>query len=553
MGLNLICSRQGFIAVALILGIGLSAYGCADTASINPVVQLNSLTVTPGTLQPAFAGETTQYTVDLTSDVTSVRVTAQAAVAGDTVTINDQATTSRTITLGPEGSTTSVSIVVSESSTSSRTYVVLLKRANLAGNNSLASLNVSPGMLTPAFNANTQNYSVDVDFSHTSINITPTLQDSAATMTVDGQATQTGETRTIPLGGPDSSTPIDIAVTAQNGNVKTYRVTVNRGKSGNNFLQNLAISPGSLDPSFNAGTEGYTVNLPSTLPSNVTSMTVTPTLQDATASMTVNEQAATSGQAQTTPLPAPGSNTFINIVVTAENGSRNTYVIVVTRAALGDNHLSALSVRVGTVTQDLTFTPNTTAYTVNVASDVIIVSVTAALENQNASMKINEQETSSGQTRDIDFGSQESSMTITISVTAPNGGVPNTYRITVNRLAPPAPTIAPDLISEDDSCLRGPITNQCFPGTSDEDNITNVTMPRFRIPQPAAGETPSLYVNGNPISETFDPVANTLTPTTALSDGPHRITSTVTNSAGLESPQSPFLDVTIDTTTPVSP
>ena len=106
------------------------AQGCSDSGTVNPVVELASLTVTPGTLQPAFNGGTTQYNVDLTSDVTSVRVTAQPAVAGDTVTINGQTVTSRTVSLGPEGSTTAVSIVVSESSNNSRTYIVLLKRAN---------------------------------------------------------------------------------------------------------------------------------------------------------------------------------------------------------------------------------------------------------------------------------------------------------------------------------------------------------------------------------------------------------------------------------------
>jgi hypothetical protein len=167
-------------------------------------------------------------------------------------------------------------------------------------------------------------------------------------------------------------------------------------------------------------------------------------------------------------------------------------------------------------------------------------------------MTIDRQETSSGQTRDIDFGSQESSMTIEIVVTAPNGGIPNTYRITVNRMAPAAPTIAPDLISEDDSCLRDPVTNNCIPPTNDTDNITNVTTPRFQIPQPGAKETPSLYVDGGKVPATFDTTNNTLTPTTPLNDGTYTITSTVANAGGESSP-SPRLSVTIDTGVPVLP
>ena len=91
---------------------------------------------------------------------------------------------------------------------------------------------------------------------------------------------------------------------------------------------------------------GYTVNLAATLPRNVTNVRVTPTLQDTTASMTVNGQAATSGQqAPPTPLPAPGSNTFINIVVTAQDGTPKSYSVNVVRAALGgNNNLSGLTV-----------------------------------------------------------------------------------------------------------------------------------------------------------------------------------------------------------------
>ncbi|NJL16390.1 MAG: cadherin-like beta sandwich domain-containing protein [Nitrospira sp.] len=99
----------------------MGAYGCADSATVNPVVELASLTVTPGTLQPTFNRSTTQYSVDLTSNIASVTITAQPAVAGDTVKINGVTTMSRVITLGAEGSTTSVNIVVSESDSNSRT------------------------------------------------------------------------------------------------------------------------------------------------------------------------------------------------------------------------------------------------------------------------------------------------------------------------------------------------------------------------------------------------------------------------------------------------
>jgi len=140
---------QCVAATTLFIALGAMIYGCSDTASVNPAAELAGLTVNPGTLQPAFNGGTTQYNVGVSTNITSVTITAQPAVAGDTVTINGQTTTSSVITLGAAGTTTPVSIVVTESGASSKGYTVLLVRAGVTGNNSLQNLTVSPGTLAP--------------------------------------------------------------------------------------------------------------------------------------------------------------------------------------------------------------------------------------------------------------------------------------------------------------------------------------------------------------------------------------------------------------------
>ena len=649
-----------YLAAVLFTAIGLIASGCGDSATVNPEVELSRLSVSPGTLQPAFSGGTTQYSVDLTSDTTTVTVTAQAAVSGDTVSIDGEPRTSHTVALGDPGSTTPVSIVVSESSTNSRTYTVLFTRAGLAGNNSLENLAVSPGTLAPDFEPNTLPYTVTVASNVDSINVTPTVQDSNATMTVNAQAATSGQASAITLSGPGQSTTITITVTAQNGTPKTYLLNVSRGVSNNNNLQSIGISPGTLAPSFRAGTTDYTVNVAST----VTNVRVTPRLQDTTATMTVNGQATTSGQARTISLREAGLNTLVPIVVTAQDGTQKTYLVEVIRAALGgNNNLQSLEISTGTLSP--TFSANTISYTVNVASTVDSVTVTPTLQDTAATMTVNGQATTSGQARTITLRDPGLSTSINIAVTAPNGSS-QTYTITVDRAvppppsgnndlealsvqvgetvqtlspdfasettaytvnvasdvtevtviatksdsnavisgdvpnsgqaditltgagtttrvsinvtapngdvkpytidviraapaAPPAPASAPDLIAEDDSCplLEPPDPNNpdpdgCAPGTSRSDNVTNVATPRFTVSQPAAGETPNLYVDGAKVKEGFDQGANTLTPTAALSDGDHTVTSTVTNAGG-ESPQSPALTVTINTVPPLRP
>ncbi|MDH4083122.1 MAG: cadherin-like beta sandwich domain-containing protein, partial [Nitrospira sp.] len=301
-------------------------------------------------------------------------------------------------------------------------------------------------------------------------------------------------------------------------------------------------------------TTSYTVDVAST----VASITVTPTRQDSNATITVNGQAATSGQAQTVTLRAAGLSTSIPIMVTAPNGSSKTYTITVDRAALAsNNNLSALSVTPGSLAPN--FAAGTLSYTVNVATNVTEVTVTATKADPNA--VTSGSVPNSGQAT-IPLNGAGTSTSVSITVTAPNGSS-KTYTITVDRAAPatpaapPAPTSAPDLIPQSDSCplLEPPDPldpNQCAPGTSREDNITNVNTPSFTIPQPGAGETPHLYVDGTKVKDGFDQGATTLTPPSSLSDGVHSITSTVSN-GGSESGQSPALSVTIDTGAPGTP
>lgn len=531
---------QAHLATVLLIAISVGAYGCADSATVNPVVELASLTVTPGTLQPTFDRSTTQYSVDLTSNIASVTITAQPAVAGDSVSINGVKATSRVITLGPAGSTTSVNIAVSESDSNSRAYTVLITRAGPGGNNSLDNLTVSPGILAPTFNANELIYTVDVTNTVPTVEITPTLQDPAATMRVNGQAATSGLPQTITLNGPGQSTPITIIVTAQNGNPKPYLVTVNRGKSGNNLLANLTISPGSL--AFSPGTTAYTVNLPSTLPSTITNVIVTPTVQDPTASMTINGAAATSGQPRNTPLPAPGSTSFIAIVVTAENGTSRLYTVNVVRDPLsGNNNLQSLAVSPGSLIPAFDQNSLRTSFTVSVAGNVDTVTVSAVPQDPAASLRflVNGVEPPSSS---IPLPNGPSSTEIEIVVTAQNGSQKQ-YLITVNRaalMAPPAPTNAPDMTTATDSGIP-------------DDNITNITTPSFTVSSPAAGETPSIYVNGIKAQDaTFDLATSTFTLTTPLSEGLYEITSTLANAAG-ESSQSPSLTVTIDALAPGTP
>ncbi|MFX5849236.1 Ig-like domain-containing protein [Acinetobacter baumannii] len=113
--------------------------------------------------------------------------------------------------------------------------------------------------------------------------------------------------------------------------------------------------------------------------------------------------------------------------------------------------------------------------------------------------------------------------------------------VTVDTLAPATPSVPSGYLDN-----VGPDQGIKGSGSSTDD-----TTPGVVISAPGAGETPTLYVDGEKVAASYDPVTGTLTPTTPLADGSHQLTYTLTDAAGNESAQSPAITVTLDTTAPV--
>jgi len=94
-------------------------------------------------------------------------------------------------------------------------------------------------------------------------------------------------------------------------------------------LSALVPSTGTLAPAFDAATTGYSF----TVPTNISSINLTATRNQAAATMTLNGQAITSGVASQDVSLSYGSNT-LTLVVTAEDGTTTkTYSITITRTA----------------------------------------------------------------------------------------------------------------------------------------------------------------------------------------------------------------------------
>ena len=186
----------------------------------------------------------------------------------------------------------------------------------------LSNLTLSSGTLSPTFASATESYTASVSNTvSTGYTVTATKTNSGASVVQYLGATgTTAFTGALSVG----ANVIRTVVTAGDGTTtKTYTVTVTRALSTDATLSALALSSGTLSPTFATSTESYTVSVAN----SVTSTTVTPTRTQGNATVTVNGTSVTSGSASGAISLSVGSNT-INVVVTAQDGATTkTYTI----------------------------------------------------------------------------------------------------------------------------------------------------------------------------------------------------------------------------------
>lgn len=260
--------------------------------------------------------------------------------------------------------------------------------------NTLSSLSLTNGTLSPVFNSNTLNYSATVDATSTVISATAT--DSKSTITGTG-------TKTLNYG----TNKFNIVVTSESGVKRTYTITITRPdkRSTNNNLSSLKVSNGNL--TFNKNTLNYNVSVDTT----VTSIKVDATLEDSKASFV-------SGFGPRK-INLNYGNNAIQIKVKAENQSIKTYIINVNRKdpRSNNNYLSNITLSSGTIS----FNKNTFTYNVSVPFETTMINVNATVEDSKAKVVVNSPNLIVGDN------------TITITVTAENGQT-RVYKILVKRL-----------------------------------------------------------------------------------------------------------------------
>jgi hypothetical protein len=201
-----------------------------------------------------------------------------------------------------------------------------------SNNANLANLVLSAGPLNPDFAPATTHYTVDVRFSIADeTTVTPTAADPGATIRLNGVVVASGTASgPIPLtpGGVDV---IDVEVTAADGTTtKTYVVTVFRDFPNNDAdLTALALSLTPLDQIFQSATLVYTAST-GFLGASTQSVAVS---SDELAIIDIEGVLVDSGEASDPIALVAAADTTIEVDVTAENGTLQTYRVLVSRAA----------------------------------------------------------------------------------------------------------------------------------------------------------------------------------------------------------------------------
>ena len=277
------------------------------------------------------------------------------------------------------------------------------------------------------FDSTHLSYAASVANSVSQTTVAPTVNHSGATYVINLNGV-TDEDGVISLSV--GSNIITIEVTAEDGETtRTYTVAVTRADalSTDATLSGLTLS-GIDFGTFASGTTSYTASVAN----SVSQTTVTPTVNDSSASYVIKLDGVTDADGV---VDLSVGRNVITVEVTAEDDSTTqTYTVTVTRAVppSTDATLSALTL---SGIDFGTFDSTTTSYTAQVANSVSQTTVTPTVNDSGASYVIK-----LGGVSDADgvISLSVSSNVITVEVTAEDDNTTQTYTVTVTRAAPPS-------------------------------------------------------------------------------------------------------------------
>lgn len=316
---------------------------------------LKSLSSPGNTLSPNFASNTTNYTMKVGPNTSSVNFNATpnhekaSVLSGTTCNLTDK--------------TTTCNIEVQAEDGTKKTYSVAVTKDDPAPEKSsdatLKSLSSKGNVLTPTFDPNTTNYTMEAASNATKVTFDAITNHDKASIVSGSTCDLT-----------DKTTTCSIIVKAEDGSEKTYEVVVTKrdpqpeepAKNNDATLKSLDVSGFTLIPTFNKDTTSYNISVNN----NITGLNITAVPNDDKAKVTIS---GNKGWKE-------GINT-VRITVTAEDGSEKVYIVNVNRKAANNapapskssnNYLENIYVNDGELKPN--FDKNNSNYNIKVPNDV---------------------------------------------------------------------------------------------------------------------------------------------------------------------------------------
>ncbi len=212
-----------------------------------------------------------------------------------------------------DGATKRFIIKVTDAYNISKVYNVAVDKA-LSTNANLKLLQIN-GIDIVGFDKDTFVYSYKINSD--TANVTAIPEDNNAHVEI-----------TYPKSFADKDV-ITITVTASQGNQQTTTITLARDADNTALLDSLSVQEGVISPKFNPLQTDYYLTIPNEI-DNITPLYTNP----------VNSRVDVENQSNI----EVGSNHVVNVIVTAQNGDKNTYRIHVNRQAPSQNYLESLLV-----------------------------------------------------------------------------------------------------------------------------------------------------------------------------------------------------------------
>ncbi len=300
----------------------------ADMTFTTPVNEtaLSALALGGATFTPAFNSATLSYTAVVPPSKTSITVTPTARDAKATVRVNGSVVAagvaSAPLTLVAGDNSIPV-VVTAQDGVTSRTYTlhVIQATAPSATTAAATSLTATGATLTGTATSNAAETAAAFEYG------TSTMYGSTAAATPAPVNGTSVPVRAVVTGLKPATlyhfrTKATSAAGVAHGSDLTFTT-----QSDVATLSALAVSGGTLSPSFSSVVNAYTVHVPAA----TAAVTVQPATSSATATVRVNGSAVAAGASSPAITLVPGPN-FIPIVVTAEDGKKLTYGLTVVQA-----------------------------------------------------------------------------------------------------------------------------------------------------------------------------------------------------------------------------